>query len=273
MPGLTGLELQEALAIAGQRVSHRLHHGLRRRPGQRQGHEGRGGRFSHQARRRRELLGAIERAVTKAGQARREQARTTEIQDRIKTLTPREAEVFALVVTGMLNKQIASDARHRREDGQGASGPRHGEDAGRIAGRAGPAGRPGGRDRREVLIASDSGTGSRRRLGMDQGPLPRQARIRQSVFEGYDFVVHTMPLISIVDDDLSVRRALRRLVQSAGYVVETFASACEFLASSPADRTACLVLDIHLGGMSGFELQRRLAADRVGHPDHFHHRS
>jgi len=56
----------------------------------------------------RELLSAIERAVTKARQARRDQARTTEIQGRIKTLTPRETEVFALVVTGMLNKQIAA---------------------------------------------------------------------------------------------------------------------------------------------------------------------
>ena len=71
----------------------------------------------------------------------------------------------------------------------------------------------------------------------------------------------TMPLISIVDDDLSVRRALRRLVQSAGYTVETFASAREFLDSSPSGRTACLVLDIHLEGMSGFELQERMAAD------------
>ena len=70
-----------------------------------------------------------------------------------------------------------------------------------------------------------------------------------------------MPLISIVDDDLSVRRALRRLVQSAGYSAETFASAREFLDSSPSGRTACLVLDIHLEGMSGFELQERLAAD------------
>ena len=70
-----------------------------------------------------------------------------------------------------------------------------------------------------------------------------------------------MPLISIVDDDLSVRRALRRLVRSAGYTVETFASAREFLDSLPSGRTACLVLDIHLGGMSGFELQERMAAD------------
>lgn len=74
------------------------------------------------------------------------------------------------------------------------------------------------------------------------------------------------PLISIVDDDLSVRRALRRLVQSASYAVETFASAREFLDASPPARPACLVLDLCLGGMSGFELQERLAVDGAGIP-------
>ncbi|MEX2222470.1 MAG: response regulator [Candidatus Rokuibacteriota bacterium] len=75
------------------------------------------------------------------------------------------------------------------------------------------------------------------------------------------------PMISIVDDDRSVRRALRRLVGSAGYLVETFASAREFLSSTPATtRTACLVLDIYLDGMTGFELQEQLAADRVAIP-------
>jgi len=73
-------------------------------------------------------------------------------------------------------------------------------------------------------------------------------------------------LVSIVDDDVSVRRALRRLVQSGGYTVETFASAPEFYDSAPLGRTACLVLDIHLDGMSGFELQERLAAERTGIP-------
>ena len=74
------------------------------------------------------------------------------------------------------------------------------------------------------------------------------------------------PMISIVDDDLSVRRALRRLVLSAGYVVETFASAREFLAATPPARPACLVLDIYLDGMNGFELQEQLAADRITIP-------
>ena len=74
------------------------------------------------------------------------------------------------------------------------------------------------------------------------------------------------PVISIVDDDLSVRRALRRLIQSEGYLVETFASAHDFLSSTPSSRSGCLVLDIHLGGMNGFELQERLASDRISIP-------
>ena len=77
---------------------------------------------------------------------------------------------------------------------------------------------------------------------------------------------HTVPLISIVDDDLSVRLALGRVVQAAGYAAEIFASAREFLDSFAFGRTACLVLDIHLGEMSGFELQERLTADRSAIP-------
>ena len=106
MPGLTGLDLQETLAIAAHSVR-RLHHRLPRRPGEREGHEGRGDRFSDQAGERRGSPGG-DRAGGDQGQpARREEDRITEIRERIKTLTPREAEVFALVVTGMLNKQIA----------------------------------------------------------------------------------------------------------------------------------------------------------------------
>jgi FixJ family two-component response regulator len=69
------------------------------------------------------------------------------------------------------------------------------------------------------------------------------------------------PLISIVDDDRSVCRALGRLVQTAGYAVATFASAREFLDSPALARAACLVLDISMAGMSGFDLQAQLAAD------------
>ena len=66
--------------------------------------------------------------------------------------------------------------------------------------------------------------------------------------------------ITVVEDDSSFRRALRRLLSGAGFTVATFASAEEFLASNSSRATDCLVLDIHLGGMSGFDLQERLAA-------------
>jgi FixJ family two-component response regulator len=71
--------------------------------------------------------------------------------------------------------------------------------------------------------------------------------------------VKDVPVIAIVDDDESVRRSLHRLVQAAGYSVETFASAGEFLAWLPRGRAACLVLDVHMNEMTGFELQQRLA--------------
>jgi FixJ family two-component response regulator len=68
-----------------------------------------------------------------------------------------------------------------------------------------------------------------------------------------------VPVIAIVDDDASVRRSLHRLVHTAGYPVETFASAREFLEWLPSGRAACLVLDVHMNELSGFELQKRLA--------------
>jgi FixJ family two-component response regulator len=76
----------------------------------------------------------------------------------------------------------------------------------------------------------------------------------------------TAPAIVVIDDDASVRRALQRLLQSAGFMVETFATAREFLDADYWAQTACLVLDIHLPGMSGFELQEYLAVSGVPIP-------
>jgi FixJ family two-component response regulator len=67
-------------------------------------------------------------------------------------------------------------------------------------------------------------------------------------------------VVMIVDDDDSVRRAARRLIKSYGYAVDTFPSAEDFLASGRLDETACLVLDVHMPGLSGLELQERLTA-------------
>ena len=75
--------------------------------------------------------------------------------------------------------------------------------------------------------------------------------------------VTDLPIIAIVDDDPSIRGSLHRLVQSAGYAVETFASGREFLEWLPNGRAACLVLDIQMKEMSGFEVQERLAVPVV----------
>jgi FixJ family two-component response regulator len=67
------------------------------------------------------------------------------------------------------------------------------------------------------------------------------------------------PLVSIVDDDVSVRRSTRRLLRSAGFRAEAFASAEEFLSSGLAKETDCLILDLRMPVMSGLQLQRQLA--------------
>jgi FixJ family two-component response regulator len=64
--------------------------------------------------------------------------------------------------------------------------------------------------------------------------------------------------VVIVDDDAAMRTALGRLLTAGGYAPLSFASAEEFLAASPRDRPVCFVLDIHLGAMSGLDLQRLL---------------
>jgi RNA polymerase sigma factor (sigma-70 family) len=66
------------------------------------------------------------------------------------------------------------------------------------------------------------------------------------------------PVLLVVDDDESVRRALRRLLTAFGYVVETFASASELLAREPLAGPGCLILDVQLPGLSGLDLHALL---------------
>lgn len=67
-----------------------------------------------------------------------------------------------------------------------------------------------------------------------------------------------LPVISIIDDDASVREATQRLLRSLGYVAHAFASADEFLRSSYLSDTSCLITDVKMPGMSGVELQKHL---------------
>jgi FixJ family two-component response regulator len=73
-------------------------------------------------------------------------------------------------------------------------------------------------------------------------------------------VAKTGSTVAVVDDDESVRKALRRLLRSLGLDVETFATAEDFLTSLEHHSPACLLLDVRMPGMSGLELQEHLAS-------------
>lgn len=72
----------------------------------------------------------------------------------------------------------------------------------------------------------------------------------------------TRPLISVVDDDESVRESLPDLLKEFGFDAQAFSSAEEFLASDSVSQTSCLVLDVAMPGMSGPDLQRELTIRR-----------
>ena len=74
------------------------------------------------------------------------------------------------------------------------------------------------------------------------------------------------PLVAIVDDDVSMRDSLHRLIRSHGLGARAFASAEAFLNSNVLSETNCLILDVVMPGMNGLELQRRLAEANAGIP-------
>jgi FixJ family two-component response regulator len=74
------------------------------------------------------------------------------------------------------------------------------------------------------------------------------------------------PSVAVVEDDTAVRRSLSRLLRSAGFAVSAYASAEEFLARPAESAPDCLVLDIHLGGMSGLDLRAELLSRGVTAP-------
>jgi FixJ family two-component response regulator len=81
-----------------------------------------------------------------------------------------------------------------------------------------------------------------------------------------DILMVTRSLVSVVDDDESVRESLPDMLRQFGFAAEAFSSAEAFLASDVVARTSCLILDVAMPGMSGPDLQRELASRRWNIP-------
>ena len=73
-------------------------------------------------------------------------------------------------------------------------------------------------------------------------------------------------MVYVIDDDESVRKALKRLLRSANLDAETFSSAEEFLSNSRQGQNACILIDIQMPGLTGFDLQKRLLSQEVRIP-------
>ena len=80
---------------------------------------------------------------------------------------------------------------------------------------------------------------------------------------------HATPIVFVIDDDISVRESLELLIRNAGWQVETFESAQDFLSRPRIVVPSCLVLDVALPGLSGLDLQKRVAVDRTDLPIFF----
>ena len=88
----------------------------------------------------------------------------------------------------------------------------------------------------------------------------RHCRLPAAAGDGGRGVIAGAPTVFVVDDDPSVRRSLARLLTTFGFATETFGSAREFLGREPLDAPCCLLLDVRMPELSGFDLFERLKA-------------
>jgi FixJ family two-component response regulator len=89
---------------------------------------------------------------------------------------------------------------------------------------------------------------------------------RRKVPEGAQPEPGAIAIVIVVEDDRGMREALARILTASGYRAAAFSTAEALLAAGAARDAACLVLDVHLPGLSGFELRRRLASDGATAP-------
>src|SRR5271155_1312408 len=89
----------------------------------------------------------------------------------------------------------------------------------------------------------------------------RRESVKSVALAGRNRSLSKVPMISIVDDDRSLREATRGLVRSFGYGADAFASAGEFLQSDRVNDTSCLILDVNMPGWSGIESEDQLIGE------------
>jgi FixJ family two-component response regulator len=197
----------------------------------------------------RTLLSAVSRAAAQDIDARQASSERKVIMDRIDRLTPREIEVMRHVIAGRLNKQIAADlgtvektVKVHRSRMMAKMGVRTVAELVRLT------------EKIEFRPFEPPLRGPKGQL--DAVPLSRKVRGMSGA----------KMCIAIVDDDLSVRKALARLLRANSFEVETYDSARAFLDSLTERKPQCLILDLHMPDYSGFDLRHHLQRKGIDIP-------
>jgi len=173
-----------------------------------------------------DLLTAIQEAIS-ADRAARRDTRIERAPGPVSGLTPREREVMGRVVSGLLNKQVAAQLGTQRNHRQSAS-------------------RPGDEKMQARSLRTWSGCRA-------VGPL-YEGIVDQRAEPSQFSCVTSIPLVSIVDDDESVRESLRGLIRSIGLGVQTSRRRGTSRVQSKWTRPTALILDVRMPGMSGLDL-------------------